>query len=104
VTLRFVHVCTVDSVSLDLNVTLLSGYLPQTVKNSVVGTLYKLTMREATQTYVRFTFVKSSTLTQHVVGKVTLTVSGWDNGLDGSLEFVGTSDWPAHFWRSDCEV
>jgi len=52
-----------------------------------------MTMREATQAYVRFILVKSGTLTPHIMGKVTLTVFGLDNGLDGSLEFVGTSDY-----------
>jgi len=50
-----------------------------------------MTMREATQAYVRIILVKSGTLTPHIVGKVTLTRFGLDNGLDGSLEFVGTS-------------
>jgi len=92
VTLRFAHVCTVAGVSLDLNVTFLPGYHPQ-IRNEVVGTFYKITMKEATQANLRLTFVKSGTLTPHIMRKVALTVFGLDNGLDGSLEFVGTSDY-----------
>jgi len=82
VTLSFAHVCTVDGVSLNLNVTMLSAYTAQTLRDGVVGTMYRLTMRDATQVYPRCTLVKSSTRTPNAVGQVTLTVSGMDNGLD----------------------
>jgi len=72
---------------------MLSAYTAQTLRDGVVGKMYRLTMRDATQVYPRCTLVKSSTRTPHAVGKVTLTVSGMDNGLDDSLEFVGTSDY-----------